>query len=743
MKRREFFAAPALAALLPRSFGHLAMDGDTTAPSQANWQQHRQRLHQDFETYAPGIEYFMLGNGEIQVVLQYMPDRSGERPMTFLGLTIMDAERFARKWSTFLFHPERGLDRSMASVWIEGKGHAPSPETVESVGWSYPGDIPTVIVAWKAGACAVREYLWVPSEGRFLFRALALSNTSDLPVEPTIGVALVPSFALFDDIGVNSQDQSVEARGFASMKLYALEENVKTSGRYDLTITPGPVHPGAMRNVILVYQLDAGKRAITKKKHDSLSATTSAYWASRNTFVSGDQVLDHQFAASRTCLKGMISRTGKRDSGIWMYNMEWVRDDMMVMLGLLHAGFPDEARTMLVKTLERSVAPDGCMVESSRWSGYDLTELDQNGALLYGAWSYFCWTGNEALIRKHWKTLVRAGDYPLLPVFWDPESGLMRNKREFWERGGEMFGIEDGFELSYQFWVAIGLEKGAALASVLGDRAVARRWTAAAAKIRYGMLEHPKFRMIENGALIKRRTRDSRWQRHTIPANRSAMPPGSPLATIEKPECDPDTSCVLPVVFGMVDPKSPLAAATLESMESLWNQSWTHGGYSRYNTTSEPDPPAPWPFATLFVARAYAETGNDEKVWRALHWLNDMHGGKAGAWFERYGPSITPPAPPVCVVGWTWAEFVLLFVSHFAGIRPEIDRLVIRPKPLKAIAALHTTQNVRGATIELEVRRNGGPPGATVDGRPVAMKDGRIEMAYPGKGRRVRVVANL
>jgi len=81
----------------------------------------QQRLHQDFITYAPGIEYFMLGNGEIQAMVQYSPDRSGDLPQTFLGFTIFDPERLGRKWSTFLFHPERGFDRTPLTVIVGGR----------------------------------------------------------------------------------------------------------------------------------------------------------------------------------------------------------------------------------------------------------------------------------------------------------------------------------------------------------------------------------------------------------------------------------------------------------------------------------------------------------------------------------------------------------------------------------------------------------------------------------------------
>jgi hypothetical protein len=750
MKRREFLTIPALGAVASSALrdplsllrGYDDQNAADTSP-RAAWEAHRQRLHPDFETYAPGIEYFILGNGEIQGVLQYMPDRSGPQPMTFLGLTLMDAERFARKWSTFLFHPERGLDRSMATVVVDEKGYTATPESVSRVGWTYPEGIPSVTLEWKAGVCSVREELAVPHKGRFLVRRVFVTNPTERGVMAKVLLALVPSFAIFDDIGINRREGSVEASGFTGLKLYALESNVATSGRYDLTVNTGEVPAGRTREVVFVYQFDRRRPALTRSVLGSLWKETGGYWKKKHEVVTGDAMLDHLYAVSRTGIKAGISTNGKRDSGIWMYNMEWVRDDMMVMLGLLHAGFADEARTMLVKTLERSVGPDGCAIESSRWSGPDLTELDQNGEILYGAWAYLCWTGDRALIRKHWKKISLTADYPLQEVFWDKKSSMLRNKREYWERGGENFGIEDGFELTYQMWVVLGLEKAAAMADLLGEGVAARRWSAAAAKIRHGMLEDPAYRLIENGMLIKRRKRDGVWQQHALPANRSALPPGSPLATNEKPAIDPDTSSAYPIMYGLIDPGSDLARKTLESMEILWNQSWTHGGYSRYNTTSEPDPPAPWPLATVFLARAFTEAGMDEKAWRALRWVYDIHGGKGGAWFERMGPSITPPAPPVCIVGWVWAELNLLFVQHFAGVRPGIDRLQIRPRLLKGMKGLNGEVRVRGAEISLAFRAGTGAQRAAINGKPAEMRDGALVLNFPKKGTRTKIEIDL
>ena len=308
---------------------------------------------------------------------------------------------------------------------------------------------------------------------------------------------------------------------------------------------------------------------------------------------------------------------------------------------------------------------------------------------------------------------------------------------EFWERR-DSFGVEDGYELVYQFWVAFGLENAADLADAIGA-GEGKRWRNTSAAIRSAMLSHPKFSLVEDGHLIKRRTRDGRWQQFMIPSDRKAMPPGSPLATEEKPACEPDSSNVLPIVFGMVPPGSELARATLRHCEQLWNQRWDFGGYSRYNVSSEPDPPAPWPIASLFMARAYVETGDSEKVWRVINWLRQIHGGLSGGWFERYGPSITPPAPPVCLVGWNWAEITMLLVHHIAGVRPNLSNLVIRPRLIKGLDSIAGTIRVRGHQLDLSVKRGDGEATAEVNGTRTPVHDGAIAVKYPAKPGRLSI----
>jgi hypothetical protein len=219
-------------------------------------------------------------------------------------------------------------------------------------------------------------------------------------------------------------------------------------------------------------------------------------------------------------------------------------------------------------------------------------------------------------------------------------------------------------------------------------------------------LGHEKYSLVDTGRLIKRRMANGEVQRTMEPLNRNSMPKGMPLNVEAVSYCDPDSSVVLPIAYGIVDPRSALATKTLQSMEELWNQRWKGGGYGRYHVTSEPDSPGSWPFATMFIARAYLEAGNDEKAWRALQWLLTCQGGNAGSWLEFYGDRPTPPLPPVGIVVWTWAELLSFFVYHLLGVRPSPTDLIIRPRLLSGIDNVRATLKLRGINLELKLVRD-------------------------------------
>jgi hypothetical protein len=149
--------------------------------------------------------------------------------------------------------------------------------------------------------------------------------------------------------------------------------------------------------------------------------------------------------------------------------------------------------------------------------------------------------------------------------------------------------------------------------------------------------------------------------------------------------------------------------------------------------TSEPDSPGPWPFATLFITRAYLENGDYAKVTRALRWLAQAQGGEAGCWFEFYGPRPVPPCPQVGVTPWTWAEMIIFFVHHLLGVRPEIDRLLIRPRLLPQLKSAKARLRVHNYWINLEIVRatKATERGAVVNGQQKFLQDGKLILPLP------------
>jgi len=154
----------------------------------------------------------------------------------------------------------------------------------------------------------------------------------------------------------------------------------------------------------------------------------------------------------------------------------------------------------------------------------------------------------------------------------------------------------------------------------------------------------------------------------------------------------------------------------LKSLEALWNQDWKTGGYGRYHVTSEPDSPGGWPFASLFIARAAIEAGDEAKVWRILRWLDQVPGAQAGTWFEFYGQRLAPPFPQVGIVVWNWAELIVLYVQHIIGVRPGEHGLAIRPRLPKGLKTAQANLTLCGRNLNLRISR-GRTVRVTVNGK--------------------------
>ncbi len=656
----------------------------------------------DGRTRLDGVDYFFLGNGLIQAAVQ-VTAAPGATPV---GLLVMDPDRFGPKRAALTFDPERGLAGTAVSLAAGGRAFAARGPSVRAR-WLSGSVDPRVEIDWRSGGYRVRELLFCPdARSARLLRRVTVSRAGPGPNKVRLET------------------------GFKGRRAAA-----------DLSLRAG--RPGS---AVFEYRLiRRGNRpflSVRSIDDPGESAGTADYWGETASFRSSDPLLDRFFRAAKFQLRAAVSAAGRLDGGIWQYNLEWVRDQAFIALAMAMTGQAGPARTMFSRLLDEFVDEAGATMDSSRFRPWQESEFDQNGVLLFALGAYLDWTGDRELLERHWRTIERVADFPLRAEFRHGPSGLLANRREYWERHGA-HGLRTGLELAHQLFVALGLQSAGRMAAVLGRsrERQAARWLAAAEALREAMLRSRDFSLIASGTFIKRRGLDGRVQRDIRPGKGSDLPRQAPLFEPGRHLLDPDTSAVLPVAWEFVDPGGRLARATLGSMKTLWNQRWRGGGYGRYNVTSEPDSPGPWPFASLFVARAALEAGDGAGARRVLDWLGRVPGSRAAAWFEFYGPRPVPPYPQVGIIPWTWAEMVFLFVHHMLGVRPFERSLRIRPRLLPGVDRMEAVVPVRDGRLELAVRRarRGEEPGFRVGPRRAPYHVYGLTVGHPAGGGRVAV----
>ena len=270
LERRDFLkyvSLGAVATTLKPSFGEV----------QEQAQVNVQKIHPDFRTNNPGLEYYLIGNGLITAAIQTSPTpESG----THCGLLLMQPDHFARKMSTYLFHPERGLQNTRMIVVIDGKSYTPEFAT-STVRTEYPDHIPTIVLEWEAGECRVREELMCPSEDSALVRTVTVENKTAGPISPTGIIMLYPNLMLFDEYAVDRERGTLSTTGYETMEMFCL--NDATPGDRHLNIKFGAIAAGRKKSSVIVLTVNLARKSFEKKGLPKMIGETKKYWSQRGT----------------------------------------------------------------------------------------------------------------------------------------------------------------------------------------------------------------------------------------------------------------------------------------------------------------------------------------------------------------------------------------------------------------------------------------------------------------------------
>lgn len=675
-------------------------------------------VHLNNYSYLYGRQYYVLRSGRTQMFIQSDKVDLGSA-FTYLLFDAQDARQSARKDSACNYNPKSGFQTSALEVKMGGYPFVALGQNT-TTRWVYEDGIPKVEAVWWAGGIKVTEKIFAVSGMNTFVRSITLDGTSIIGGE---------NIKLRLGVPEGNVEQFSNAILYSSPKgriaVVVPEADVQTEIEGNYLEISDSLAPGEEQtfNTFIVTQIPPGKMSEMVERMGRVNtgteflAKTRSQWGRTTNISTGDSVVQHLFNNVRFTLPGYVSDVGIMDAGVFEYGGQWIRDASNTTIGLLQIGQFELAHNLLEHMADKMISDNGETMISSSFVNPEDEEFDQMGEFWNAMKDYYYWTGDASLLKKNASKLIAMTNYPLQPQFLD-STGMVHDKREYWERF-----LNDGYELAYQTYVVEGLRDAVELAHVIGAEKYVSRWNRIANKMLNTMLHDPKMGLVSDGALIKRRSMDGRVV-DTLRYKGYVV--DSPALTESMQRLLPDASMALPIDLGLINPKSELARNTLDNLQALWDFRWSFGGYDRYNTSSEPDQPGPWSFATCFILRAQQAAGMYDRSRKTLDWLYNVQGGHTGAYFEEI-PLNRHQEFHDGILPWSSAEVALFVVNSWLGVHFSNGRVVIRPNLYPGTKEVEANLRYHDGFIKLKIEGAGPIKGATVNGsfiRP--LKDGSL-----------------
>jgi hypothetical protein len=682
-------------------------------------------------TYFYGRNHFFLRSGRALMVIQ--ADKADVGPaLTYWLFDAGNPKQSGLKVNAFNFNPQAGnVFSSTLKVIIRNVGFIAFGGQTK-LHWVEENHVPFVEGLWYADGIRVRERFTGLPQKEVFQRTIDLEG-ADLSGEVEIRLRLDMPFG-----NCSVHDQIMTGRAgevpVAMVASAGYPVHYNTAAGY---MEIGPVRinsgqkieirtylllqlPGSSENSEQSEQLKNKGKSFLKDQGITDLEMAGRRWASMSSLQTEDHVVKEIFDHARYALDNFATEEGRINAGYLQYNSEWIRDGSNTALGALMAGNFEMARAMGNHMLSKMITEAGVTMIGGGFANPDREQLDQMGEMLHFLRCYVDWTGDESLIRQNKNKILAMIERPMNPVFLD-KTGMVHNRREFWERT-----FDDAYELIYQVYVILGLREACKLAPLLGAENEVGRWQKTADHMLETMLTHPDLALVDDGHLIKRRNVTGEIADYF--SGYAGYVYDCPQRVTFHHRLLPDATQALPVAFRIINPQSELAKTTLGEVEKLWNARWFSGGYSRYNSSSEPNQVGPWAFATCFIMRGQHEARLFERSRRSLEYLYGLPGGKSGAWFEEI-PATRGTSKWDGIICWSTAEITLFIIRHYLGIRFEGNELVIQPALYPDSPPVIADLRIRNGRLHLEVEGSGSIKTALLDGRKIMpAADGSIRL---------------
>ncbi|GAB6946832.1 glycoside hydrolase family 15 protein [Vulcanisaeta sp. JCM 16161] len=341
-----------------------------------------------------------------------------------------------------------------------------------------------------------------------------------------------------------------------------------------------------------------------------------------------------------------------------VYFYSWVRDSSFAAMALQAAGYYGPAMKYWLWMCNSQNSSGTWYTRYNFWYGtpdrtFGIPEYDSVGLFQIGVWQFYEYTHNKSFLMAVLPCINKSLNWELNSISED--NGLIPRDLSIWESN-----------YAYNFWTQAiddqGLYASAQIYRALGlnDTEILRAAN-------------------ELNSTIQRYFYTGKFYSQAITSTVVYTSSGSQVTYV--PNGIPDSSVILPIAMGLVNPRSARAVSTVETIIHVLT---VNGGLARfpgddyhydsslYDSTA-PDPP--WLITTLFLAMYYEDIGNYAGVNNILMWC--VEHSQHGLLPEAIDPRLGYPLPTTSPLTWSAAMYVLAALGYKPPQKPVITTLVL------------------------------------------------------------------
>jgi GH15 family glucan-1,4-alpha-glucosidase len=341
-----------------------------------------------------------------------------------------------------------------------------------------------------------------------------------------------------------------------------------------------------------------------------------------------------------------------------VYFYSWVRDSSFAAIALQSAGYYREAEKYWLWMCSNQNSSGTWYTRYNFWFGnpdttFGIPEYDSVGLFQIGVWQFYELTHNKTFLETvlpcinkslRWETEAIASNDDLIPKdlsIW--ESNYAYN---FWTQAIDDLGLYSAAHI----YEALGLNNAWILRLARELNSTIQKYFYAKGFYSQALMESTLY--TSNGSKM-----------------------------IYVPNGIPDSSTILPIVLGLINPRSHEAMSTIDK---VINTLMINGGLARfpvddyhydsslYDSTG-PDPP--WVITTLFLAMYYEDIGNYPEALQLLNWC--VEHSQHGLLPEAVDPRLGYPLPTTSPLTWSAAMYVMASLNYKSQGNPITELTVL------------------------------------------------------------------